>query len=176
MFLRKVRIEMPRAAPSTGSVPAPSSSKSTSESWSAWLSILTVLTIWAEKVLKLCSILCSSPMSAKTSLKTASLLPSKAGIWSPAWPISVKSPTVLSETVLPPVLGPVTIKRLKSFPRWMSIGTTFLGSKRGWRPFLILICLWSLNSGIEAFISFAREALAKIKSSLGNIFMSVFNS
>ena len=36
----------------------------------------------------------------------------------------VKSPTVLSETVFPPVLGPVTIRRVKSSPRDTVIGTT----------------------------------------------------
>ncbi len=108
---------IPSAAPSTGSVPAPSSSNSTRESWSAFSKIFTVFTMWAEKVLKLCSILCSSPISAKISWNTASLLPSRAGMWSPACPIRDKSPTVFKETVLPPVFGPVTISRVKSEPK-----------------------------------------------------------
>ena len=169
-------MEMPRAAPSTGSVPAPSSSNSTRESWSASFNIFTVLTMWAENVLRLCSILCSSPMSAKISLKTARLLPSKAGIWSPLCPINERRPTVLRETVLPPVFGPVTINRLKSFPRLISIGTTLWLSSKGCRPCLMLIYLWSLNTGIVAFIFFAREAFAKIKSSFGNISKSVYKS
>ena len=68
------------AAPSTGSVPAPSSSKRTRHSSSASFNIDTVFTIWDENVLRLCSILCSSPMSAYTSLKILRLEPSKAGM------------------------------------------------------------------------------------------------
>jgi len=39
-------------------------------------------------------------------------------------PSGVKSPTVFSETVLPPVFGPVTISRSNVSPREMVIGTT----------------------------------------------------
>ncbi len=105
------------AAPSVGSVPAPSSSKRHREFSSAFFRMETILVIWEEKVLRLCSMLCSSPISAKTSVNRDSSERSRAGIWSPAWPIRVKSPTVFSETVLPPVLGPVTTRRSKSFPR-----------------------------------------------------------
>ena len=31
-------------------------------------------------------------------------------------------------------LGPVTIRRSKSFPKVISMGTTFFLSRRGWRP------------------------------------------
>ena len=55
---------MARAAPSVGSVPAPSSSKRQRESASAWFRMWTMLFIWEEKVDRLCSMLCSSPMSA----------------------------------------------------------------------------------------------------------------
>ena len=93
----------------------------------------------------------------------------------PDWPINDNRPTVFRETVLPPVLGPVTISRLKSFPKLTSIGTTSFGSSNGWRPCLIFIKRLSLNSGMVAFIFLARFAFAKIKSSLGSNFMSVLS-
>ena len=61
----------------------------------------------AENVLRLASIDCSSPMSAKIDRKTGSREPSAAGMRSPACAISASSPAVLSATVLPPVFGPV---------------------------------------------------------------------
>ena len=61
----------------------------------------------AENVLRLASIDCSSPMSAKSERNTGSRDPSAAGIRSPACAISASSPAVLSATVLPPVFGPV---------------------------------------------------------------------
>ena len=79
--------------------------------------MFTVLVICDENVLRLCSILCSSPISAKMLSNTAISEWSSAGILRPDCAISVRRPTVLSDTVLPPVLGPVTISRLKSFPR-----------------------------------------------------------
>ena len=139
ILCRKDSTAIARAAPSVGSVPAPSSSKRHKEWLSAFSRILTILVIWAEKVLKLCSMLCSSPMSANTSSNTASSDPSKAGIWRPDWPMRVKSPTVFKDTVFPPVLGPVTMSRSKSFPRYTLMGTTFLGSSSGWRPSLMWI-------------------------------------
>ena len=128
------KMEIASAAPSVGSVPAQSSSKSTNDCSLTCSKIETILVIWEEKVLRFCSILCSSPISANTSVKTDNSLLSFAGMWSPACPIKVKSPTVFKETVLPPVFGPVTINRSKSVPRWMSIGTTRFGSNNGWRP------------------------------------------
>ena len=65
-----------------------------------------------EKVERLCSMLCSSPMSARTCSNTDSFEPSSAGIAMPACAISVSRPVVFSETVLPPVFGPV-ISRTK---------------------------------------------------------------
>ena len=113
---------------------------------------------------RLCSMLCSSPMSAYTSVKTDSSERSRAGMWSPAWPMRVKRPTVFRETVLPPVLGPVITRRSKSLPKWMSMGTTFFLSSKGWRPFRIFTNLSSLNRGSVAFMSMASSALAKMKS------------
>ena len=42
--------------------------------------------------------------------KTGSRAPSAAGTRSPAWCMSASRPSVLSETVLPPVFGPVMIR------------------------------------------------------------------
>ena len=61
----------------------------------------------AENVLRLASIDCSSPMSAKSERNTGSRDPSAAGMRSPACAIIASSPAVLSATVLPPVFGPV---------------------------------------------------------------------
>ena len=116
-ILRSLRIAIARAAPSVGSVPAPISSKSTRQFSSASLRILTVLVMCDENVLKLCSILCSSPISAYIFLNTAMSEWSRAGMNKPDCAISVRSPTVFNETVLPPVLGPVMIRSLKSVPR-----------------------------------------------------------
>ena len=57
-------MEIASAAPSVGSVPAPSSSNNTSDWSSTFFKKETMFVIWEEKVLKLCSILCSSPISA----------------------------------------------------------------------------------------------------------------
>ena len=70
--------------------------------------------MWAEKVLRLCSMLCSSPMSAKTSSNTASSDPSDAGMCRPALAQQGKDPTVFRETVLPPVFGPETIEQVET--------------------------------------------------------------
>lgn len=91
--------------------------KSTRQFSSASLRILTVLVMCDENVLKLCSILCSSPISAYIFLNTAMSEWSRAGMNKPDCAISVRSPTVFNETVLPPVLGPVMIRSLKSVPR-----------------------------------------------------------
>ena len=61
---------MASAAPSCGSVPAPNSSNKTKLSKSAFSKISTMFTICEENVLKLCSIDCSSPISANIFLNT----------------------------------------------------------------------------------------------------------
>ena len=63
-----------------------------------------------EKVERLSSIDCLSPMSTRTSSKTVILLPSLTGMRSPHITIRVRSPTVFRVTVFPPVLGPVMIR------------------------------------------------------------------
>ena len=155
---------MASAAPSTGSVPAQISSNNTSDLSSAFSRIRIMFVIWEENVLRLCSILCSSPISAKISVNNASSDPSSAGICRPDNPISSNNPTVFKETVLPPVFGPVTISWSNVSPRWISIGTTFLASNNGCLPHFILIIPLSLNTGSQPFISLERAAFAKIKS------------
>ena len=106
---RRLRIAIASAAPSVGSVPAPSSSKRQRESGSAFAMISTMFFMWEEKVERLCSMLCSSPMSAKTSLNTGMREFTAAGMCMPDWPMRASRPTVFRETVLPPVFGPVMI-------------------------------------------------------------------
>ena len=97
--------------------------------------MLMMLLMCDEKVLRLCSMLCSSPMSAKTSLKTTAREPWSAGRCSPACAMSVSRPTVLRATVLPPVFGPVMTSMRKRSPSSTVIGTT-LPVSSGWRAFL----------------------------------------
>ncbi len=81
--------------------------------------------MWAEKVERLWSIDCSSPMSAKRELNTGSLVPSFAGSGNPVWFKSAKRANVFKLTVFPPVFGPVIIKTLFSGRNFISIGTAF---------------------------------------------------
>ena len=67
-----------------------------------------IFSMCAEKVLKFCSIDCSSPISAKISEKTPTWLSSRAVMNNPDWAITWTKPNVLSVMVLPPVFGPVT--------------------------------------------------------------------
>ena len=66
----------------------------------------------------------------------------------------------------------MTTSRSKSSPRRISIGTAFFLSMRGWRACFRRIRPSSLKIGSVAFISIAREALAKITSSCTMIFRS----
>ena len=63
---------MASAAPSVGSVPAPSSSNSARDLGVTFFRMSTMLVMWEEKVDSDCSMDCSSPMSANTSSKMAS--------------------------------------------------------------------------------------------------------
>ena len=74
------------------------------------------------------------------------------------------------------MFGPVITRSSKSFPRFMSIGTTFFLSMRGCLPFLIFILRSRLNTGSVALISFASSAFAKIKSSTGSTSTSYLSS
>ena len=57
-------------------------------------------------VLRLFSMLCSSPITAYTRGNTGRAVPGSAGTCSPACAMSASSPTALRATVLPPVFGP----------------------------------------------------------------------
>ena len=87
--------------------------------------------MWPEKVERLISIDCRSPMSASTSSNTGSARLG-AGGRRPAWCSSAARPSVFSATVLPPVFGPL-ITSARSVPRSRSIGTAVAGSSSGWR-------------------------------------------
>ena len=87
----------------------------------------------AEKVERLCSMLCSSPMSARMPVNTLTALRSPAGMCSPHCAIRQSRPSVLRLTVLPPVLGPVMTRVSKLRPTSMSMGTALAGSSSGWR-------------------------------------------
>ena len=82
----------PSAAPSVGSVPAPSSSSSTRLCASASFRMKAIREICELNVLSDCSRLCSSPMSARMRLKTGTLLPSPAGMCMPHWAIRQSRP------------------------------------------------------------------------------------
>ena len=152
-FLRKAsNTATASAAPSTGSVPAPNSSINTSVLSSASRSTETILVICAEKVESDCSMLCSSPMSASTLPNTATRELSAAGIYSPQAAIKVNNPSVLIETVLPPVLGPVITSESKSVPKRISTGTTFCIGISGWRAFFSSISPNAFKIGLLAFI------------------------
>ena len=124
--------DMPSADPSVGSVPAPTSSSRTSELGVAASMMAFMRATCAEKVESDCAMLCSSPMSAITrSNHGISTSPSASpcsshSSHSPALAISAEMPRVLSETVFPPVLGPVTTTARTKSGTSKSIGTTAL--------------------------------------------------
>ena len=74
------------------------------------------------------------------------------------------TPTVFKATVLPPVLGPVIKRVVKSSPKLMSKGTTFSWSKRGWRPWVIRSRCWRIIIGRQQWSFWAKAALAPIRS------------
>ena len=154
------------AAPSTGSVPLPISSISTRLRSSARLSIFTTFTMCEEKVDRLCSMLCSSPISTYIPPKTPISEPSPAGIISPHMVMRVSSPTVFMETVLPPVFGPVMIRHWFAPPISTDIGTTEFWSISGCRAW----CRSTLGSdtifAATPRIFAPRFALAKYNSSI----------
>jgi len=121
------------AEPSCGSVPAPSSSNSTKLRWFARLRMRTICIMCPENVERDCSMDCSSPISANTSLKTLRREPDCAGICKPDCAMSTSKPTVLSVTVLPPVFGPVSTTANVSRSKTTSIGTAFSRSSSGCR-------------------------------------------
>ena len=111
------------APPSSGSVAVPSSSSTTSVCGDALSRIPVSFDTWAENVLRLSAIDCASPMSARIWSNHGNSA-SSAGIGTPACAMAESTPSVLSTTVLPPALGPLTIKarRLPSNRRLMGTG------------------------------------------------------
>ena len=156
------RIAIARPAPSWGSVPAPNSSRRIKEAVSTWFKIDTILVIWLEKVDKLCSIDCSSPISAKTCEKMPTRLPGSARMGRPDWAIICASPSVFSMMVFPPVLGPVITISVKSSVKCRSFATAF--SIKGWRSCKSWMERLLLTSGTTALQSRIKRYLALIKS------------
>jgi len=126
------RIARPRGAPSGGSGPAPSASRSTRLCPSAGPKIVAMREMCELNVLSDCSRLCSSPMSAQTSPTTPISEPGSAGMCRPASAISVSKPTVFNATVLPPVLGPASPSRARLWSRAGGSATTASPSTRAW--------------------------------------------
>ena len=121
-----------------------------------------------------CSMLCSSPISAKIFRYTVSLVPVAAGIKRPLCAISCSKPQSLSVTVLPPVLGPVITSPLYSPPSRMETGTTFCASISGCLPSRISVIPSSVTCGCTAFMALASAALAKTTSSAVRFSMVYF--
>jgi len=78
----------------------------------------------------------------------------------------------LSETVLPPVFGPVMIIVVKAPPSSTSTGTARSAGSSGWRALGSRMMPASFISGLVAFISAASAALANQKSSTPSVSVS----
>ncbi len=103
---KKLATATASAEPSSGSVEEPSSSSRTSECGPASRERRSRLVMCAEKVESAASMDCASPMSARNAVNTGKLA-AVAGTGRPACAIMASRATVLSVTVLPPVLGPL---------------------------------------------------------------------
>ena len=108
--------------------------------------------------------LCSSPISANMLSNIATFEFSFAGIKSPDRAISSTMPTVLSDTVFPPVFGPVIISEVNFSPRVMFSGTILSLSISGCLASIKLIIPSVFKTGKVAFKLKAYFALAKAKS------------
>ena len=146
-LIRASMIASASADPSSGSVPAPISSISTSAFSLTRFKISTMFFMCEEKVERLCSILCSSPMSQKISLKTDSSLDSSQGTKIPVIIIAVSSPVSFIVTVFPPVFGPVISKKRYFSPSRTVTGTTFSAAISGCLPLMILMTPFALIAG-----------------------------
>ena len=121
-----------------------------------------------ENVLKLCSIDCSSPISAYTESKTATSEPSSAGIGRPACAITVQRPTVFSVTVFPPVFGPVITIVVISVPNSISLATDSLTGISGCLAWDSLITPSLFTSGFVYLLTAPYFALASTTSMSDN--------
>ena len=124
-------IAIASAAPSTWTDPEPSSSIRTSDRGVISERIDEMFAMCAEKVESACSIDCSSPISANILSKNPIFASSRHGTKSPDFAIRQSNPVVFSETVFPPVFGPVTISAEYFSPSAMSIGTHLSFGIRG---------------------------------------------
>ena len=86
----------------------------------------TMLAMCPEKVLRLCAMDCSSPISANTERNTGTCESSATGMSNPACARRGSSPAVFSATVLPPVFGPVITR---TFTGGISRRSTGTGSR-----------------------------------------------
>src|ERR1051326_6995856 len=112
------------AAPSSGSVPDPSSSSSTSERSVALSSTRLRRTRYAEKVERCSSSDWSSPMSTWKASTIGMIVPSAAGTGRPLIAIATRMPVVFSATVLPPAFGPLMTNAVRSRSSCTVVGTT----------------------------------------------------
>ena len=118
--------------------------------------------MWLEKVDKLCSIDCSSPMSAKIWSKIPTRLPLSAKIGRPDCAMSWAKPKVFSIIVFPPVLGPVMTISVKSDAKYKSLATAF--SIKGWVTWSRRISLLSDSIGTTAPLSCIKHTFARTRS------------
>ena len=118
--------------------------------------------MWLEKVDRLCSMDCSSPISAKIWLKIPTRLPLSARIGRPDWAMIWARPKVFNMMVLPPVFGPVMTISVKSGPKCKSLATAF--SIRGWRTCSNWMACVSDKAGTTAPRSLIKANLAITKS------------
>jgi hypothetical protein len=176
------------AAPSAGSVPLPTSSSRTREPSSASSRISRSSVRWALKVDRLAAMDCRSPMSEKMRRQTGSALPGPTGGMIPLWASATCSPTALSSTDFPPVLGPE--RRMVRSPSAMvrSKGTTTGGaaerplagsaaSSRGWRPRTIRTSAGAVTTtGAWPSTSAAHRARATRSSTATHIWCSARSS
>ena len=161
---------MARAAPSVGSVPAHSSSKSTRECWRCLVQNPdTMLVIWEEKVLRICSILCSSPMSANTSSKTASSELSSGRNMKAGLSHQGKKAHGFQGNSFTAGVGAGDDQQVEVFAQPDGDGNDLLRIQQGMAAFLdVDASVLSLNIGTGwPFICRASRALAKMKSRAG---------
>ena len=118
-----------------------------------------------EKVERLSSMDCASPMSQNTCEKTESTVPSAAGTNSPHAAIRQNNPHILRVTVLPPVFGPETSRKRQVLPSESETGTAVLRSSSGCRPFTMAISPCFESCGRAQPFRYPYSALAKAVSS-----------
>ncbi len=154
------------AAPWAGSVPAPSSSTSTSVS--AETSEITRLSssIWPEKVERSASTVWRSPTIAMTREKKSTRDPSAQGTGIPERTNRQASPSVLSATVFPPVLGPVSTRHgvSRSTARLFATTATSRSTRIGWRDSRRSMAARSPTSGTIPCMRRPRAARATARS------------